>query len=747
MTLVIVLGIYALLPQDRVVIERLIESGEYARALEALEDIEPAERQRDPIYYRSTELRMKRMLGMKEPEQTHWHMLFDDALIYYRDLRGAKTVREELFKLIPMLDSVKTAAAHFDEHAAKLHLEARMPVAEALVKHALALEEQVRAAQLYRKHVMESRPSFTTLTELIHLWQLADQSEQALNDIEQFIPLLSLSEEERIQLGRLQVDLLRSLNRPSDAFNIMKAQWKEEPERVFDDAFFTLVSELATQADRQFELIPIMRKRLEADTDGREAIFRRYLDLLMASEQLEGAQHALEQEVAKDKATDKERALLAQIYEWNGEPDKAFDLYKTLALSDNTQALDRLIALNNGLYRHYELAETLEAVIAQLDDSSYRLYLARLLVEIGEYEKAAASYEDYLEALKDADPALYAELADAQKTIYAFDKAVEAYRQALRHNPSREQRIRYRKDIAWLLSLEGDYQAALDEYQQIYAQEKESDILPSILSLAHLMGKNDTYFKTIETLLEEYPTTDANLSDKEAMAKMHRADDHGAARKWREALNQYRRDLAQHYAQQGRLDEARTVLEKHTELMTNPQVFDFYLYLLASAEAFDKAITVLESPKLAPGLLRDSQTIETAAWIYDAAGRQDKALDLLAQLFERVPDSPRIALAYARMLAYNGHPGQAREIMQPLLENSNNPEIFRLAADIALGMNDYENAERYMILYLNALPQPTGEALSLLADIRLSRGDTPGAQRTYNLALRQMLRSNPELLD
>lgn len=737
---VVVGGIYAVFPGNRTLLERLIESGEYEDAIERIQEIDAITFSKDPAYYRNTEIRLRRLIALEEKDINAWEPLFKDAWEYYIGLHAPETLQGELLNIIPLLPTSSEAASYVQQNHQHLSLKDWKPIAEKLSQHALALSEPHIAALLYRQTIAEEDTTYANLIALLKIRAYADQPQEALEDIETLRPRIRLSQEEKNTLALKEINLLQATNQVSKAFDIAYAQWEAEPSRIQDDAFYAMIETLSIQSDRQRDALPLMRQRLAATPEDQQ-LFQRYLALTLATGQIDQSRDALIKRIQQGLASTEDRRQLAQIYEWQSLPDKAFDLYMELARQGDRDALDRMIALNAGLFRHYDLAETLQTSFPKENVTHYRTYYARLLTQIGDYENAVKQYQQLVEASEQPSAKIYAEMADAAMTMYDFEQAILAYRKAIAINPDDPLNIRRKKDIAWLLSLNGQYEESLAEYQAIFREHREEDMLPAIISLASILGKEQLYYDTLETIISLNDTqepTDAN-------SKFHRMEDHGIEQTWQTTMDQYRRTLAQLYADQKRYKEALNVLQSHSQLLKNASLLELYLYLLASNQQFAQAVHVLESEDIPTALLEDPRILRVSIWLYESVGKPQRALIYAEHMHHKAPEDQELLFTYARLLAYNGSPKRARALIEEQLQNASGADFYRLAADIALMSENYKDAEAYLTLYINTLDHPTSEDLALLADTRLARGDARGARVAYNLALKSHLRNQPEL--
>lgn len=732
--LVLVGGVFFLLPDRRELVDRYLDAGDPEKALAELER-NPGD---DPLAAALARLEAKRMIAETRKKPVYWEEAFRTGIEDFVSLGGPEILAAELAEMVPRVPDPKGVSEVFAEDLRSLDSSDLRSIQVLLANELLGRGEAAEAAELYRELLPDRGFEREDLEQLLALRRSANQPEEALADLLHYRELLPEDGETELFLAVEKARLLRSMDRVAEAFDLLFQLWQENPGVIESADFYREIRALSIAADRQKDVVPIVQARTALLPED-AAVFQDSLDLTLALASVEEAALLLEERRKQNTLTAEQERLLAQIREWTGEPGAAFDEYKRLALSGDSEAVQRLFELNEGLFRHLELADILEnAPAAAIQE--HLLQKARLQARIGEYEKAGLSYGLYLRNNPDR-ASVWAELADVALTIHNFPLALDAYRKALALDAPEEKRIRWFKDYAWILSLEGEYGEALAAYEEIFDQYGEEDVLPSIVSLASILGNRDLYRSTLKTIV----TLNEGVSAYEdGVEKLLRQKEFGAERRWSDTLNEFRRSYAQILADDGMTDEAVDVIQQHRDLFDDPEVFEFYLSGLADAGRFEEGSRVLESSQFEGRLLRSPDVLRTAVWILEASGRLDRALVLAEDLVERFPGDPSAGLTYARLLAASGDTVQAAKLLDEYMESNPTPEVLLLASDTASEAGLYSDAEDYLLRYIAAKERPDSSDYSRLGDLRLAAGDPSGARESYRKALQALVREGGE---
>jgi Tfp pilus assembly protein PilF len=240
------------------------------------------------------------------------------------------------------------------------------------------------------------------------------------------------------------------------------------------------------------------------------------LKLLLANGKLKAASKIADERLKLPRLSPKERVTIARLYEWTGQPVKAFKQWKWLLLhqkSPSQEVQQRAVKLAIGL-DHYEdatrfyekierlhplsLAEQKELIglfiiqgQTQLAEASYLRYLKRkpnqreiwadlagLQINLQEYTKAASTYEK----MDKRFGLTTAEVLNLKNIYWLMDEPEKALAKLIQHNhPDKKHRDEYwkaRMDLAWYLE---DMEAASGVEKYIVGLNLKTPVAESMI--------------------------------------------------------------------------------------------------------------------------------------------------------------------------------------------------------------------------------------------------------------------------
>lgn len=721
-------GVWFLLPDDPRLLEDLLRDGNTREARRVLERMSPAERLNDARRLRVIELRLAR-LELKSHDAAAYAQFWQLAVGTWRASQYSSEVFLEFAPVIPRLSDPAAAwtqaLSAFNE--APEHQRERL--ATEFVRATLAANQPADAARIFaHAHPVDARTPEQAL-ELARLWQLAGDANAAL---------AALGDGSSAEILIRRIELLRALNRNREALALLRNRSSALLSAgAVDDALIEEITTVALAAGLASEALPFLQRHAEHHPDDLTAQ-RRLRDLLVGSGRSIAAVPSALKAVDLSARAPADLRTLAQIYEYSGQGEKSFDLWLELALRGDLPALDRLVALNPGVYRDEDLRRALEHAVPVPNHADYTLKLAQLEVTVGRYDDGQKYYEQYL-ATTPTDIDAVIELADLHHELYRFPEAERWLRRAAELQPTN---LKVRRQIAENLVLQNRHDDALNYYAQLAIQAPVEEVLQPYIVLAEALGRYDHFIKAFRLRIDHAPAPVARHYL--MLAYGYELADDPAGRE--AALAEGRRrlgedddlklQLALTLSAEKNYRAAQQALTGHRGLHSNVTAATLYLELmrLNNDQAAER---VYLSQPLGPELAQDEAILERIGHSYEALGNYAEAERIWRRLYEIRPNDFNRTASLARVVLTTGRAVEANQLLKPFLIKPT-PAVLRLSAEIATSAGDYGNAETYQLAYLEKSPQASPADWGALGDIRLSRGDREGAKRAYAEALRRL---------
>lgn len=720
-------GIWFLLPDDPGLVEDLIRDGKAKDARRVLAKISPAAREREAHRLRVIELRLAR-LELKAGDTANFNRFWLQAIGAWRASQFSAEVFLEFVPVVSHLPDPAAAWRQIRPAVPQAPEVQRKRLAAEFIRAALAANQPAAAARIFADINPAGQRTPEQSLELARLWQLGGNPAEAL---------AALGESTTPKILTRRIELLRALNRNREALALLIQQAATAPGGIPDDALADELAAVGLAAGLPGEAAGPLRAHAEqhpADL----AAQRRLRDLLVSSGQAaEALAPALRAVQAGARAPADLRAL-AQILEYAGRGADAFDLWLELALQGDLPAVDRLVALNPGVYRDEDLRRALEQVVPVPNHADYTLKLAQLEVGVGRYSDGQRYYEKYLAAVPEDVDAII-ELADLHRELYRFADAERWLRRAATLRP---REVSLRRQIADNLVLQNRHTDALNYYAKLAPESPTPEVLQPYTVLAESLGRYDHLIRAFRLRIDHSPVPAAR--DYLLLAYAYELSDDLAGRE--AALAEGRQRLAQDDDLKLQLALAQSAtknyraaqadLASHTGLHANPAAATLYLELmrLNNDQAAERAY--LAQP-LAPALTQDETILERIGRAREALGEFAEAERIWRRLYEIRPDDFNRVASLARVLMTTNRPVEAGRLLAPFLRRPT-PGVLRLSAEIATIAGDYQNAEAYQLAFLAQTEDAGPTDWGALGDIRLSRGDRDGAKRAYAEALRRL---------
>lgn len=739
------IGVWLLLPDDPALIDNLLRDGKPKEARRLLEKLTSAERARQPAHFRLLTVRTARLELPPVGAPTRAAAVarfWTETTTAWRESAYSGEIASEFTPLIPHLADLTAAFDQITADLPQAPAAQRTRLTEDFQRAALAANQPALAATVFAlAHPLPTRATAESL-ELARLWQLAGRPEDALS---------ALGAAPDATLVTRRIALLRSLNRNREALALLRAQTETAAPSL---ALAEELAGVALAAGEPAGAAPYLARYL-ASHPGDVAVHRRLRDLFVAAGQPAAALASARQAVDLGSRQPADLRDLARIYEFTAQPGLAFDTWLDLAVSvpprppsapdsvassaEHLTALDRLVALNPGLYRDADLARALGKLVPIPGRPDYLLLLARLDVSLGRFDEARLAYERYLAAVPtDADALI--DFAHLYRELYLFAEAEPLLRRATALRPADTALLR---EIAELLVAQNRHVDALAAYRQLVQTAPSEQILGPYIRLAESLGRYDDFTHGLRLRIDLSPTPSSRdflllaygyeLTDDDA--RRQAALDEGLRRST--DSDDLRLQLAFALSAERKYAAAQAALARHTGLHSHAPAATLYLELLRLNNDTAAERRYLAQP-LAPALVHDESIVDHLARAHEALRNYAEAERLWRELTALRPTEFAYTAGLARVLLLRRRAAEAQQLLAPFLREPT-PAILKLAAEIASAAGDHRSAEKHQLAYLDAVRTAPAADWGALGDMRLSRGDRTGAKRAYSESLRRLL--------
>lgn len=719
-------GLYFLLPDDVQLIEDLLRDGKTQEAKRQLQKATPADRQRAPERFRRLELGIARR-ELAPDDATAVLSYWRQAVTAWRAGGYAFADFAELASALPLLRDPAAAWSLVAPELDRAPVNQRSKLAGAFVRAALAANQPGLAATIYAQWAVHPGGPAAQALELARRWQLAGDPAKAL---------AALAGQSAPELEARRRELWRALNLNRELLASLRAELDAAPAEVPAAAVEELVT-VALQAGQPAEAVPYLQRRLAAHADDLAA-WRRLRDLLIAAGTAPAAVEAAARAVAlSGRAADDLRAQ-GKILEWSGAPAAAFDTWLALAATGDLPAVERLLALNPGLYRDADLGQALARVVPVPGRPEFTLQLARLEVAQGRYPEALAHFQRYLADQGDSADTLM-EVAKIQVELNHFAEAETLLRRAELLRPADPA---IQRELAAVFVWLGRNNEALARYAKLAAESPTEEVLDPYTRLAETLGRYDELARGIRRRIAQAARPEPRDYLMLAYAFELGADPAARRAALQEGLrllpanDELRLQLASALAEERKYAEAQAVLAAHNRLHEEPIAAALYLELMRLNNDTAAERRFLAVP-LAGALALDENVRERCAAAYEAARDFPAAERFRRELLAERPDDPSRVADLARVLLLRGRTKEAAILLEPLLRRPT-PDTLRIAAEVALAAGKLRDAEKYQLAYLQAVRTAASSEWSALGDIRLSSGNRSGARSAYAEALHRL---------
>lgn len=726
-----------LLPSRETLLDRQLRDEAWDKALNTLRNLPVMERNIRAEYYDLLELQLRRRM-IPPDDRERFTELLDDALQAAVRHDFSEDFVAEIEKLAEQSLSAKTTYRILAPHLKNLPPATRDSLRISLAKRALAEAEPLLALEIYQQHWRHHANDPEVVFHYINLARGAAKPHFALHALKYYEKGLTqpLQQSSR-QLAVLKIRLLRENNQPAEAFSEVQKLYAASDEETRRE-LYPLLAETAVQSGNSTALLDEMLRRVESTPDN-TLRWRELARLAMAAGRQKLAIRALEQ-VVRQAPKDGESAFkLGQLYEWTERPNDAYDQYLVAIERGHDAALERLLALNPGLYRDVELAGAVVKSRQRLDLRQHGHTMARLFANLNDFERARRFYEGLLR-LRPRDAALLAEYGLLELDLGNLDSALKLYSRAAEADPDNTDLV---ISIAEAQFRADRFDAALATYRKLLNQHPSRSQLENYLRLAESMGRIDDAADVLSSYMAD--SGDAQRKDFEKLAYFLSilGRQQQLEQTLAEAVRRFPDDERTHkqllyaYSDNKKPREAAAVLETFPTLATDPELAKFYVYLLSDAKRYqdlERFITERLSPQMADQLKLN----ELLASVYYETGNTNAAKNLYGKLHRANPQNMEIAMTYVQFLLDFKERAEAKRVLLALPKNDD-PRVLKLAAQLHADDREFNEALHYQRRYLDTDPPDAGRDWGFYGDLLEEHGDRPNAHRAYRRAIAEML--------
>ncbi|GAB5560359.1 MAG: hypothetical protein SynsKO_20060 [Synoicihabitans sp.] len=727
------LSLYLMLPDEPGLLEDLIEDGKTREARRVLEKISKEQRELEPLRFAVAEQRIQEADWDQDEAGAANYLL--DSLQRWETLEFAPELSILWIDDFGPLSEITEVWAAITERWPRAPVSQQYFLIEPLVTNALQRERPDLAAQLYAQTFGPSPAQPDRALELARLHRLSGETQHAVTALEH-------AESDEVQ--RLRIALLRELNANQQALELILTEINQskQPTREQIESLATI----ARSAGLPERALSAVRGYIEKAPNDLE------MNRILVTLERE-SDHAVEAAETQGRVVELSDRDEAELREWgrllegSGQPNRAFDAWAELSLKRDPMALERLLALNPGLYRDEELANVLQEIVPIENHDDYTLQLAELLTGLGRYDEAVHAYELYFESAPYDAEAMVA-LAVLEIGLYRYDEAAK-WLQRAKNTVDAGPDLRRKLAQAWTAM--GEFEAAMVEYRDLAEMTGLADDYGSYFRLARGLGAYEDFVAGLEGAVA---SPEADVSNYLTLAYGYQllGQEVKAKQTLREGMRRFPNNaempmrLAYSYSDAKRFKEAQEIVALHPKLGTDIEPTRLYLILMElnnDVSAQDRFIQ-RDFPDL---VWRDDESKQSLARIHMRRGNLKLAEKLLREIHADAPENWGATGDLISVLIRRDKAKEAERILRPLLA-TNAPPAWRMAAEIASGLGQFGEAERYQSRYLEMINPPAATDWGALGDIRLSRGDIEGSKRAYRRALRQLqisLLNSPEV--
>lgn len=740
------LGLYIHMPDEREIIESMVKDSMYIEAHKKVNRLSQSELEKHPVFYNYVKIQSSRILhnsfrGAKDnPYKPYsveeiWKicekfavppLLFGELMQAIQDEMGGP---RKLYSL-------------FEPHVDKLSKSQMDDLCDTIFKQAIAQGDITLAAEIYTEYLITNLANFEMVSEAVKLFRMSGDPKSGLQWLNEYIDIARFEGEERRQMTLKYARLALESGSPAGAVDVILEFSKRIEEHLYtDEELFELLVSCAIGSGQSIRIIPFLESKIGSQYET-EKDLKMYIELLIADNRLSKATALLADRYEEGRLSSHFKKFYAQTLEWDSKPAQAYELYEELVREEkDKEALDRMIALHTGLFKHEDLALLLMDVYSPDTIGYYALTLARLLVQIGRYEQSVPYFEKELEKNPE-NTRLLNEIADAYRTSYSFELSLKYYLRVNEIDPTDYVAMVRSAEMAAYL---GNFDLALALYRDAYAITPKATLIPLILNLASTTRREDIYYLFIEEKIDQSIPVEVDdyLDLAYVLSQQDRKKDQ--IKYLNEGLKQFpnnqkiQKELVYAYYDQKRFTEAFDAIQKLDEMKTDSNLISLYLSLCLETGRQKRALALVS--ELDQEIIHSNQYLmSTAAWVYELHQMYVESDSLYTRLYQQYPENPNYIASYVSMLVRQKRENEAFALLKSL-NIDKDPELLRAMSYVYSQRERYSDAEDVQKKLLLKTGKNSFYDWGNLGDIRLSLGNKTEAERAYWMSLNKMLKA------
>lgn len=685
-----------LIPRDDQLFDRLLAGGkeDRAMAIAASSGSEEAERKR-------REWEQQKLAGSApafaaDPDSDLEGRLPSEALRFVLSkLDGNPSNRAALARVERVLWSCEGNRDDFEQIAARateLSPEVNEKFLGIVARKALGNSKPAFAAEIYTlmaKHVPD--PSDETIKSMVLAYRYSAQPIRAVEVVESQLPkdgsVLDLPEDLRRTLETLYFES----SQPGRAYQILREEIQSSKDTQQVATLMPRAVQAASYSGHEGEMMPLFEQFLSGMPEAKLDL----QELVAAGRETEGD--------AEERPFVEFAKKYAQLSEWTGRYDAAFDHYcKAAALGDEA-ALQRCLDTYEGLFRHDGMAK-LMAALAPFEGekgSERTLKLAGLLGWAGRYEESEKAFSKYINENPDDIEALVS-MAALRAESGDLEAALETYRTAVSKRP---EDVKLRMLTAEMHISLGQHEKAFALFRSIPENKHTDSSLEHFLLLAEALGDPKELNRGHRMLFkrQEVPQVDHYL------------------------------DLAESYVQMGDTESELRVLRGGMAAKSKSQKIAMALADSLYREGdFAGAARLLVRPDL-----RNNGS--AVALFIEICGGTDNfayaARYLPPGVENRFQFSPSVRIELGQIYEESGDLSSAQQLYASVPEGR---EAWGLLASAKYKQGDLGRAEEYQLKFLRAAVAADADDWMFMGDIYKGLGKIRQADEAYRRSLSMM---------